>query len=46
MSLKNKVLAVLEENKGKNISGNDIAKSVGMTRSAVWKAVKQLRSEG
>lgn len=46
MSLKNKVLAVLEENKGKNVSGNDIAKSVGMTRSAVWKAVKQLRSEG
>ncbi len=46
MSLKNKVLAVLEENKGQNVSGNDIAKSVGMTRSAVWKAVKQLRSEG
>ena len=46
MSLKDKVLAVLEENKGKNVSGNDIAKSVGMTRSAVWKAVKQLRSEG
>ena len=46
MSLKNKVLAVLEENKGKSISGNNIAESVGMTRSAVWKAVKQLRSEG
>lgn len=46
MSLKDKVLAVLEENKGKNVSGNDIAKSVGMTRSAVWKAVKQLRGEG
>ena len=46
MSLKNKVLAVLEENKGKNISGSEIAKSAGMTRSAVWKAVKQLRSEG
>lgn len=46
MALKNKVLAVLEENKGKSVSGNEIAKSVGMTRSAVWKAVKQLRSEG
>lgn len=46
MALKNKVLAVLEENKGKSISGNDIAQSVGMTRSAVWKAVKQLRNEG
>ncbi|MBQ5318999.1 MAG: biotin--[acetyl-CoA-carboxylase] ligase [Oscillospiraceae bacterium] len=46
MSLKDKVLSVLEENKGKNVSGSDIARSVGMTRSAVWKAVKQLRSEG
>ncbi|MBP1548634.1 MAG: HTH domain-containing protein, partial [Oscillospiraceae bacterium] len=46
MALKNKVLAVLEEHKGKSVSGNEIAKSVGMTRSAVWKAVKQLRSEG
>ncbi len=46
MSLKNRVLAVLEENKGKSISGSEIARSVGMTRSAVWKAVKQLRDEG
>lgn len=46
MALKNKVLAVLEENKGKSISGSEIAKSVGMTRSAVWKAVNQLRDEG
>ena len=46
MSLKDKVLAVLEENKGKNVSGSEIARSVGMTRSAVWKAVKQLRDEG
>lgn len=46
MSLKNRVLAVLEENKGKSVSGSEIARSVGMTRSAVWKAVKQLRDEG
>ncbi len=46
MSLKNRILAVLEENKGKSVSGSEIARSVGMTRSAVWKAVKQLRDEG
>lgn len=46
MPLKDKVLAVLEENKGKSVSGSDIARSVGMTRSAVWKAVKALRDEG
>lgn len=46
MPLKDKVLAVLEENKGKSVSGSEIARSVGMTRSAVWKAVKNLREEG
>jgi BirA family biotin operon repressor/biotin-[acetyl-CoA-carboxylase] ligase len=46
MPLKDKVLAVLEENKGKSVSGSEIAKSVGMTRSAVWKAVRVLREEG
>lgn len=46
MPLKERVLTVLEENKGRSVSGSEIAKSVGMTRSAVWKAVKQLREEG
>ncbi len=46
MPLKERVLAVLEENKGKSVSGSEIARSVGMTRSAVWKAVKMLREEG
>lgn len=46
MPLKERVLAVLEENKGKSVSGSEIARSVGMTRSAVWKAVKALREEG
>ena len=46
MPLKDRVLAVLEENKGKSVSGSEIARSVGMTRSAVWKAVEQLRDEG
>lgn len=46
MALKDKVLEILEENRGKSISGNKIAISLGMTRSAVWKAVKQLREDG
>lgn len=46
MPLKDRVLTVLEENKGKSVSGSEIARSVGMTRSAVWKAVKMLREEG
>ncbi|MBP1548008.1 MAG: biotin--[acetyl-CoA-carboxylase] ligase [Oscillospiraceae bacterium] len=46
MALRDKVLEILEENRGKSVSGNKIAVSLGMTRSAVWKAVKQLREEG
>lgn len=46
MSAKAKVLAILEANKGKSISGNEIAKNVGVSRSAVWKAVKRLQEEG
>ncbi len=46
MSLKDNVLEILEENKGRSISGNKIAMNLGMTRSAVWKAVKKLREEG
>ncbi len=46
MKLKDRVLEVLEENKGKSISGSEIARSVNMTRSAVWKAVKALREDG
>lgn len=46
MPLKDKVLEILEENRGRSVSGNKIAVPLGMTRSAVWKAVKQLREEG
>lgn len=46
MSIKARVLAILEENRGKNISGSEIAVTVGVSRSAVWKAVKKLQEEG
>ncbi|MBQ5311114.1 MAG: biotin--[acetyl-CoA-carboxylase] ligase [Oscillospiraceae bacterium] len=46
MALKDKVLEILEENRGRSVSGNKMAESLGMTRSAIWKAVMQLRDEG
>ncbi|MBQ7991248.1 MAG: biotin--[Oscillospiraceae bacterium] len=45
-SLKNRVLAELEANRGKSVSGNKIANNLGITRSAVWKGVMQLREDG
>ena len=46
VSLKSKVLTILEENRGKSVSGNRIAATLGITRSAVWKGVNQLRNDG
>lgn len=46
MKLKDKVLKILEENRGKPISGSETAKQLGVSRNAVWKAVEELRSDG
>lgn len=43
---KDKVLKILEENRGNEISGVDIAEKLGVSRAAVCKAVKQLRRSG
>ena len=37
---------ILEENKGKNISGEEIAKKLNISRTSIWKAINALRSEG
>ena len=46
MTLKEKVSVFLEENRGKYISGEEIAAALGVTRSSVWKAVKALEKDG
>lgn len=46
MSLKSDILLLLEENKGSFISGEEIAKAFNVSRSAVWKAVNNLKEEG
>ena len=46
MSVKSDVLLKLEENKGSFFSGEELAVSLGVSRTAVWKAIKQLETEG
>ena len=46
MKLKHKVLEFLEENNTEYLSGNEIAKKLGVSRTAVWKAIKLLRKDG
>ncbi len=42
--MKEKILALLEENQ--MVSGGDISKQLGVSRTAVWKAVNALRQQG
>lgn len=46
MGTKEQLLELFEENKGIYFSGEDIAEKLAISRTAVWKAVKSLRSEG
>lgn len=46
MKLKEKVLNLLSGRQGESISGEEMAKQLGVTRNAVWKSVKALKEEG
>lgn len=46
MTVKSRVLKLLEQHKGENLSGEDLAKELNCTRAAIWKAIKALQAEG
>ena len=46
MNVKENVLKFLEEHKDEFVSGEEIAESIGVTRSSVWKAISSFRNEG
>lgn len=46
MSVKNDVLHILEQNKGNSISGQELAEKLGVSRTAIWKAIKALKEDG
>jgi BirA family biotin operon repressor/biotin-[acetyl-CoA-carboxylase] ligase len=46
MAVQKKLLQIFENNKGRPISGEAIARDLGCSRASVWKAVKSLRAEG
>jgi BirA family biotin operon repressor/biotin-[acetyl-CoA-carboxylase] ligase len=46
MNVKEQLLFVLENNRGENISGAELARKLSVSRNAVWKAVKSLQEEG
>ena len=46
MTVKERVLTVLEARRGEWFSGEALAQEIGVSRSAVWKAITQLREGG
>lgn len=46
LSTKETVVRFLEENSGYPVSGSAIAESLGISRTAVWKAIKSLEADG
>lgn len=46
MGTADKVLEILEDNKGGYVSGGEIAKTLGVSRNAVWKSVNTLKAGG
>lgn len=46
MQVKDRVLAALEAQRGSYLSGQALAQTLSVSRSAVWKAIEQLREKG
>lgn len=46
MTVKSRLLEILERQKGEVLSGEKLAEELHCTRAAIWKAVKSLREEG
>ena len=46
MKTRDRLLLLLEERKGEYVSGAEVAASLKISRTAIWKAVESLRAEG
>lgn len=46
MSTKTELIRLLESRRGEDLSGEELAKELGVSRAAVWKAINALRQEG
>ena len=46
MTTKDAVLAFLEKDRGRFVSGPELAEKLSLSRTAVWKAIRALEAEG
>lgn len=46
MNVKEQILLLLESNRERSLSGQELAEQLGVTRGGIWKAMKSLKEEG
>ncbi len=46
MSVKDQVLEYLENNRGKDVSGQEMAQELNVSRNTIWKAINSLKEQG
>lgn len=46
MSTKSDILAILEKNRDRYLSGQELAESLSLSRTAIWKSIKALETDG
>lgn len=46
MKISERVMEILETNRGKAVSGEELAAAIGVSRNAVWKSIESLRKSG
>ena len=46
MKISERVMEILETNRGKAVSGEELAARIGVSRNAVWKSIESLRKSG
>lgn len=46
MNTKSDILTILESNRHRDVSGQELADTLGISRTAVWKAIKALEGDG
>ncbi len=46
MNVKSRIIELLTQNRGADLSGEEMARRLGVSRSAVWKAITSLREDG
>lgn len=46
MAVKDEIIRILEQNRGRYLSGEELAGTLHVSRAAIWKAIRKLQEDG